>query len=254
MTTSHDLPVPPPPSGGGDDRTLPGLTVDFCGQLYTPDPGQPFLLGREGDIVLDDNPYLHRRFLMISRAGDGLWWLANLGSLLSATVADESGHLQAYLAPGGRLPLVFPRTVVWFTAGPTTYEFDVFLADAGFTPIAVGTPSGSGTTTIGQVSFTPSQRLLILALAEPLLRNGRGASALPTSAQAADRLGWPLTTFNRKLDNVCAKLTQAGVRGLHGGPDRLAVNRRARLVEYAVAARLVTVELLPLLDQARRPT
>ena len=40
----------------------------------------------------------------------------------AATVADESGHLQAYLAPGGRLPLVFPKTIVWFTAGPTTYE------------------------------------------------------------------------------------------------------------------------------------
>ena len=227
------------------------LVVDFCGLRYTPEPGRPFFLGREGDVVLDENPYLHRRFLMISHL-DGLWWLYNLGSLLSATVADETGHLQAYLAPGGRLPLVFPRTLIWFTAGPTTYEFEVIVADAQFTPVALGEPSGSGSTTIGQVSLTPSQRLLILALAEPLLRGGRGTSAIPTSAQAAERLSWPLTTFNRKLDTVCAKLAQAGVRGLHGGPDKLAVNRRARLVEYAAAARLVTAELLPLLDQHAR--
>ena len=250
--TAELEPVGLDPAGdAGPGGRAPGLTVDFCGLQYVPDPDQPFFLGREGDIVLDENPYLHRRFLMITR-GDGLWWLTNLGSLLAATVADESGHLQAYLAPGGRLPLVFPKTIVWFTAGPTTYEFEVLVADAGFTPVTVGVPSGTGTTTIGQVSFTPSQRLLILALAEPLLRSGRGTSSMPTSAQAAERLGWPLTTFNRKLDNVCAKLTQAGVRGLHGGPDRLAVNRRARLVEYAAAARVVTADLLPLLDRNPR--
>lgn len=227
-----------------------GLILHFCGERYTPDPGGTFVVGREGDLVLDDNPYLHRRFLVISRSED-LWWLSNVGSILAATVADESGHLQAYLAPGGRLPLVFPRTVVWFTAGPTTYEFEVTVEAAGFAPVVPGPPAGDGSTTIGQVSFTPSQQLLILALAEPLLRSGRGTSAIPTSAQAAARLGWPITTFNRKLDNVCAKLTAAGVRGLHGGPDRLAVNRRARLVEYTVAARIVTADLLPLLDARR---
>jgi hypothetical protein len=40
------------------------------------------------------------------------------------------------------------------------------------------------------------------------------------------------------------------VRGLHGGPDRLAVNRRARLVEYALASRMVEKPDLVLLDRA----
>ena len=35
------------------------------------------------------------------------------------------------------------------------------------------------------------------------------------------RLGWTLTKFNRKLDNVCQKLARHGVRGLHGSADRL---------------------------------
>ena len=81
------------------------------------------------------------------------------------------------------------------------------------------------------------------------LRGGMvGASQLPSSAAAAARLGWPLTTFNRKLDNVCEKLDRIGVKGLRGGPGALATNRRARLVEYAVASRLVTADDLPLLD------
>jgi len=38
------------------------------------------------------------------------------------------------------------------------------------------------------------------------------------------------------------------VRGLRGGPGQLASNRRARLVEHAVAARIVTAEDLALLN------
>ena len=63
---------------------------------------------------------------------------------------------------------------------------------------------------------------------------------MPSSSEAATRLGWTTTKFNRKLDNVCQKLAAQGVRGLHGEPGRLASNRRARLVEYAIAVRLIT--------------
>ena len=48
------------------------------------------------------------------------------------------------------------------------------------------------------------------------------------------------------------KAAVAGVRGLHGGPERLARARKARLVEYAVAARLVTASDLELLPDASR--
>ncbi|WP_406711251.1 hypothetical protein QEV70_05760 [Trueperella pyogenes] len=47
---------------------------------------------------------------------------------------------------------------------------------------------------------------------------------------------------------MCERLTRHGVRGLHGGPEKLAVNRRARLVEYAVATRLVSIEDTQMLD------
>jgi hypothetical protein len=98
-----------------------------------------------------------------------------------------------------------------------------------------------GDTTIGRVVMTPDQLRLVLALAEPALRGtGRAGSTLPSSGEAAQRLGWKTTKFNRKLDNVCQKLAAQGVRGLHGEPGRLASNRRARLVEYALAVRLVT--------------
>jgi hypothetical protein len=110
-------------------------------------------------------------------------------------------------------------------------------------------PTQSGETTIGVVSLTESQKLLIVVLAEEVLRrNGTGASSIPSSAQAARRLGWSITKFNRKLDNVCDKFDQIGVSGMRGGSGRLASNRRVKLVEYAVASRLVTRSDLPLID------
>jgi len=221
--------------------------VDFCGEIFAVTGDKPLVIGREGELAIDDNPYLHRRFLEVSEK-DSMIWLANLGSRLSATVSDDAGLMQAWLSPGAQIPLVFPRTFVWFTAGPTTYELEIMLDGAPFTPIQAET-ADVGTTTIGRVTFTPDQKLLVLALCESVLRRGaHKPSAIPSSADAAKRLGWTLTKFNRKLDNVCEKLTKTGVRGLHGDSGRLATNRRARLVEYALAARLVCADDLELLE------
>ena len=224
------------------------LTVEFLGETYTPDAAGPFTIGRDADLVVDaDNPFLHRHFLTLT-ANQDLWWLTNVGTQLTATVADEAGAMQAWLAPGASLPLVFTHTVVWFTAGSTTYEFELHLAESLLTPLeAESVPDGSAT--IGRITLTPEQKLLVVALCEDVLRRGdRGAGSVPQSAAAAARLGWPVTKFNRKLDAVCAKLADQGVRGLHGGPAKLATSRKARLVEYAMASRIVTsddLELLP---------
>lgn len=231
------------------------LSVEYLGEVYTPDPAGTFTVGRDADFVVDaDNPFLHRRFLTIT-SREGMWWLSNVGGRLAATVADGTGAMQAWLAPGASLPIVFERTAVWFTAGSTTYDFDVVLPRPMFEPVGVQEAS-DGSLTLGRVTLTPDQKLLVLALCEQALRRGdRGAASVPPSATAAERLGWPLTTFNRKLDNVCGKLADLGVRGLHGGPGRLASARKARLIEYAMAARVVTPDDLALLPppDGRRP-
>ncbi|MDQ0726919.1 hypothetical protein QFZ21_001919 [Microbacterium sp. W4I20] len=224
------------------------ITVEFAGEYYSPQPEAPFYVGRRGDLELDDdNLFLHRHFLEISHS-DGLWWLSNIGARLTATVTDSSGGVNAWLAPGARLPIVFEQTAVVFTAGPTTYEFTIHSTGAALRIDSSGGADG-GQSTIGHVPLTLRQKLLILALAEPALkREGTGISEIPSSAQAAERLGWTSTRFNRKLDNVCEKFDRIGVQGMRGGQGRLAVNRKARLVEYAVSSRLVTRNDLALLD------
>lgn len=224
------------------------LKVEFCGEWYEVAHPHDFHIGRESDLCIDDNPYLHRRFLRIYE-DFGMWWIANVGNLLSATVTDATGAVQAFLAPGARLPIVFERMQVLFSAGSTTYELTIHSGEDYYNTSSAIAGAG-GSTTIEPVPLTSSQRLLVVALAENVLRQtSPGRGEIPTSAVAAERLHWPMTTFNRKLDNVCDKLDKIGVAGLRGGKGNLATNRRLRLVEYAVATRLVSHDDLYLLDR-----
>ncbi|WP_208029077.1 hypothetical protein [Rhabdothermincola sediminis] len=235
--------------GSAPFEAAPRLRVDFCGEWLDVAPPDPFVIGREGDLAVDDNPYLHRSFLRLYF--DRYWWLENVGSALAATVSDGDGAMHAWFAPGAALPLLFGVTEVRFTAGPTNYLLTLHL-DEPVLQIARSVANNSGCTTLYPTNLTDNQRLVVLALAErALIERPGAANRIPTSAEAAKRLGWTLTKFNRQLDAVCQKLSRTGVRGLHGGPGRLAAGRRSRLVEYALAVRLVTVEDLPLLERER---
>lgn len=233
-----------------DGRVPPqgAMRVVFSGEVHTVHPGHTFTVGRAGDLAVDANHFLHRVFLQLSWSG-GMWWLANVGSRLSATVSSAAGAVQSWLSPGARLPLVFDESTVVFSAGPTTYEVSLHLDAAPYGASARVQESASGEATILPVGLAGGQKQLLVALAEPMLRReGVSVSELPSSAAVAERLGWSISKFNRKLDFVCEKLDRVGVQGLRGGPGRLATNRRARLVEYAVSSQLISRADLPLLD------
>ena len=223
------------------------LTLDFAGEVFERSPGETLAVGRAGDLTIDDNPYLHRHFLMFARR-DELWWVHNVGSRLAAYLTDERGLMRSTLAPGAQLPLVFPTTLVTFAAGETLYELIVTVDAVGYEPQKLLIQRSHGNTTITPGRFTQSQMLAMLALAEPVLRrSGSGAGEIPSTQQAAARLGWTTKRFDKKVENICDKLTAAGVRGLRG-TTRIASSRRLHLVEYAVSSLLVTSEDLPMLD------
>lgn len=227
----------------------PPLVLEFAGERIEVSPGREFTIGRDGDLVIDENRYLHRRFLVLT-AEAGMWWLGNVGTRIAATITDGTGRVHAQLGPGARLPVVFDRLHVLFGAGSTSYDFTLHT-QGGFAVDPGARPEATGDATIGDVPLSPSQKLLVVALAENVLRQTEtGRGEIPSSADAAERLGWTLTAFTRKLDTVCGKLEREGVTGLRGGRGKLATNRRMRLVEHAVATRLVTREDLALLDEA----
>jgi len=87
------------------------LVLDFSGEVHRIGIDETFVIGRGGDLDIDDNPYLHRRFLVLAHEG-GLWWIANEGTRLSAMLTDGDGLVQSRLAPGARLPLVELESLV----------------------------------------------------------------------------------------------------------------------------------------------
>ena len=63
------------------------LTIDFAGEIHRAEPGDRITVGRAGTIAIEDNPYLHREFLLFHHVHDN-WWVENVGSRLAALVAD----------------------------------------------------------------------------------------------------------------------------------------------------------------------
>ena len=223
------------------------LTIDFLGECRRLLPGASLMFGRRADLSIDDNPYLHRvvgRFVH----RQGLWWLQNQGAKMSLELRDQSSSSRLSLAPGQQVAIVYRQFSISFTAGPTTYELDVWRDGGDVSLDELGERAGTATIEFGVVPLSAEQHLLLVGLSESRLVTGR--SDIPTNQAVADRLGWTITKFNRKLDHLCAKLTREGVRGLRGGPDGFATDRRDALIEHAIAAGLVGADDLGLL--ARR--
>ena len=227
------------------------LSVDYLGEIHTVGEDERLSFGRRADLVVDENPYMHR---VVGRfeARDGRWWISNLGSKIIIEIYDRTTQSRATLMPHTDQALPGDDTVARFGAGPTVYELDV-RCDPIAIP-AITEQLASDTITAADIPMTESQKQLVVALAEHKLREPQSPVRIPPSKEAAVRLGWPITKFNRKLDNVCDKLTKSGVTGLkakRGG--ELATDRRRRLVEYAVASGLISADDLQLLDQSDLP-
>ncbi len=227
-------------------KSTPELVVEFLGEEYPVSTTGNLSFGRSADLVIDENARLHRRLGLIDFA-DGMWWLHNVGSALTIEVVDRNSPSRLTLAPGATMALVFEEAALRFQAGATSYELSVDVPLSP--PEASVTDDGQGTPTVtaAELSFTPAQLQCIVALAERRLLDP-SAVDLPTNRQAAARLGWKLTKFNRKLDNVCTKMGNAGVSGLRGDVGALATKRRERLVEFALSASVVGADDLALLD------
>lgn len=233
--------------GGAASAQGGALLLDFGGRRERIPAGTSFVIGRGTDLSIDDNPYVHRRFLEIAQR-DGMWWLTNVGSGLTASVASANGLAQSWLAPGATMPLVFGATTVMFTAGETTYEIGL-AADAPFYQVSTSWGSWADADGVAEL-LSPVQRILLTALAEPMLRpSAEGAVQLPSMEQVALRLGWPLEKLERRVNTLCGKFARMGIQGLErNAAGELLASAQSRIVEHAVGARIVTSEDLELLE------
>ncbi len=220
------------------------LVVDYCGEVRRLGPDDSLMFGRRAELEIDENPYLHRVVGRFVRR-EGLWWLQNHGARMTIELRDRDTPSRLVLASGQQVALTYKQFAVCFSAGPTAYEMEVSRQGSGEAFDGVESSIGTATIDFGKVPLSAEQHLLLVALAEPRLITGN--LQIPTNQALAARLGWTLTKFNRKLDHLCAKVAREGVRGLRGGPDGLATDRREALVEHAIAVGLVDEDDLGLL-------
>ncbi len=226
------------------------LYLDFCGEEHELSPEQALSFGREADLEIDDNPYMHR-VVGCFESSDGHWWIHNRGTAIALNVFDHNSPTAALVAPGASAALTMADFGISFVAGRCRYEIDASLEDVADPAELVETPSsGERTLEWGMVELNHDQRLLLVDLAEHrLLHPSDRNPELPAKAACARRLGWSLSKYNRKLDHLCAKLDRAGVPGMYGEAGVQALDRRRRLVDHAVDFGLVSGSDLGVLEE-----
>ena len=228
--------------------------------------GAPLTIGRHADVILSNDPYLHRRAVEVEVFDDHVE-LANIGSTLRVTLVHERTRSVTHLEPGGRCALFEGRTSLTIRTVDREHELEISVTLPGVrAPETYRVPSAApGRDTRRPRTLTEDQRLLLTALAEPLLLDPtRTLADLPSNREAADRLGIG-AGFNGRLDRLCAAVARLGVDGL--GPvvsddpfldgvdaDRPRKNRRRRerLVEWALDNNVVTIDDLDRLDALDR--
>ncbi|MFT4087995.1 MAG: hypothetical protein QM658_12785 [Gordonia sp. (in: high G+C Gram-positive bacteria)] len=223
------------------------LTIDDrAGTTWRLEPGQNFAVGREGDLAFPDNLYLHGRLIEFA-FHTGFWWVSNVGRYLPVKLIDLRTGGQTVLRSGSSVVIVADLLAV-FEAGPTTYEVGISLSAPLQPPTVLPRPPRRATLERG--TLTEDQTRLLAAMAEPMLRcPGTGFDHMPTIPAVARRLDWPVTKANRQLDRLCERLADRGVSGLVGDGRGTALNRRTRLVEYALETKLISIDSLILLDR-----
>lgn len=230
------------------------LYLEFCGSEFVLDPSESLTFGRSADLVIDDNPYMHR---VVGRFHNraGVWWLRNRSRRQVIELADVSGPSAVVLAPGKSASVLYGEFTCRFSAGPTPYELTGALASHEWEQDMFGSDISDAVETVdwGRVDLNDDQKMLLVVLCEQYLVDP-GAVDMPVipNRSAAHRLGWSITKFNRKLDHLCEKLQRAGVPGVRGDVAGNASDRRKRVVEHAMTVGLVTVEDLSALD-AEKP-
>lgn len=228
---------------------MAAIAVEFLDESYVVEPDEVFRFGRNGDLVLDDaNPYMHRTVGTIARTGS-VWVIQNVGRTTELTITTSSGK-RTELPSGGTEALLDDTIDVQFSSGPSRYGFRIRMVEPPELPEPpTVSAQQTATTDFGVVSLNEEQRKMLTAFAEPRLREGPGTrTPVPANAAVAARLGWSAKKLDRKLDYLCRRLTERGVRGLRGQPGDEAVDRRQRLVDHVVLAGLVTSVDLQLLD------
>lgn len=232
-----------------------GILVDFIDERFEAGPDSELSFGRAATVVVDENNEFMSRTVGAFVFHQGTWWLQNRSSTAQLTVIADSGR-QAVLPPGTSDPVTAACGQVRFRSGRFNYELRFELdepptlpdrpspADTDGRPTA--TTIAKATEEFGVVPLNSEQRAMLALFAKSrLIEPTADHHEPPANAEVAHELGWSLKKLDRKLDYLCARLSEAGVQGLRGAKGGEATDRRRRLVEHVLSARLISSDDLP---------
>ncbi len=163
--------------------------------------------GRDADLELDSNPFLHRRTGAFVRSGDA-WWVHNVGSKLHLTVVAADGT-RAELPPGTRHALAGGSGLVRVVAGRATYEINYVLeTEAAALPDAELASADDGTLTVQvDLALTPREIDFLVTFARPALLGL--AEPMPTYAEVAATWDVSPKTLDNSLQSIKRKFRAA---------------------------------------------
>ena len=208
-------------------------------------PDRPAVFGRGAEIDLGNDRRLHRSQGRLDRHG-GTWWLSNTGRSAPLHLVDESLGSITVVPPGCQAPVCSPACLVWLRHGETHFELQLTQPGVLVPPEPTPAAVSGATTRALTLPINEEQRLLLTALCESRLRDPLAPLQLPPNRAVAQRLGWTVVKFNRKLDYLCQRGARIGIAGLTSEDGR-ASDRRRCLAEWAIEHGVVGPDDLPLL-------
>ena len=211
------------------DSRPPSLWIGSPETEIEANPAGTTTVGRMGDLVVGgDNAHMHRRLVTITAEGK-VWRLANVGRFIQV-------HVTQFL--------------LTFSAGQETYHLDCYAEIPLSREASLHTLHGDETIGLGPLS--EDERLILAAIGEEVLRSPtHDYSLMRKNSEVMERLGWTRKKFDHRLDDVCAHFAAHGVGGASGPMGQRqgnASNRRIKVLQHAIEARLITVADLALVE------
>jgi hypothetical protein len=217
--------------------------VSHRGQRWELAPGEVFTFGRAATctVALDAADTGISRLAGSVEHGAGTWWVVNRSSARPLTASDELG-MRSVIAPGGRLAVAGPLTVV-VEGAVRRHAIGVAVEGApAFGLTLEPSPEALPTDTADRVIINDADRLALVALLVGYLEPFPRYDPHPRSyADAATELGWPRTTLIKRIEHLRTRLSDAGVPNLRGE------TALEHLAEWALTTRIVTRDDLVLL-------
>ena len=192
--------------------TPPLRIDDLLGNRVILEAGQEAIIGRAGTFPIGtDDAFLHRNLFQFWHGGLG-WMIANRGSHIPLDIEPRGSRslTRIHLGPGAVTVMPAGPSAITFTTPERQYEIHIDIPSTGIArPSTINTTEGD----ITHARHIPNeeQRIILEALAEPLLKNpGANDGDLPSIRELAEQLNWTEKKTNQKIDRLCQRLAQDG--------------------------------------------